>query len=405
MAQITIVGGGVTGITTAYMLRQSGHDVTVVDSHRYAAMETSFANGGQLSASNAEVWNSWSTILRGLRWIMDPSAPLLLNLKPSWHKYSWLAEFCTQTRNYRAHTVETVRMAIAARDRLLEMARDESIDFDRVDRGILHLCHDEASFQKGLQLNTLLAVGGLERTPMTSSELAALEPALDERIYAGFFTPSDSTGDIHKFTRGLAEACERHGVTFLYDSTVGRVRHHGHGVSLELDGSSVRHIASNAIVICAGVGSRALGAQLGDRISIYPVKGYSVTVRLHDEQSRNAAPWVSLTDEKAKMVTSRLGRDRLRIAGTAELNGYDRSIRHDRISPLIDWCRGLFPDIATDDATPWAGLRPMSPSMMPYVKRGRQPHVYYNTGHGHLGWTLAGATAEIVTARINSDYR
>jgi len=152
----------------------------------------------------------------------------------------------------------------------------------------------------------------------------------------------------------------------------------------------------DGVVVCAGVHSRSIASQLGDRVNIYPVKGYSITVNLRDEASQAAAPWVSLLDDKAKIVTSRLGVDRFRIAGTAEFNGYNRDIRQDRIDPLIKWCNTHFPEINTKDVVPWAGLRPMMPTMLPRVGAGKMPGVFYNTGHGHLGWTLSAATAEMV---------
>ncbi len=152
--------------------------------------------------------------------------------------------------------------------------------------------------------------------------------------------------------------------------------------------------------------SRDLARGFGDRINVYPVKGYSITVALPERSDQEAAPWVSLLDDKAKIVTSRLGRDRFRVAGTAEFNGYDRDIRAERIAPLVAWCRRHFPGMSTRQVTPWAGLRPMMPDMMPRVMRGRNPRVFYNTGHGHLGWTLSAATAEAIgalaTARSNA---
>lgn len=139
---------------------------------------------------------------------------------------------------------------------------------------------------------------------------------------------------------------------------------------------------------------------LGDHVNVYPVKGYSITVCLDDETSQRAAPRVSLLDESAKIVTSRLGADRFRVAGTAEINGFNRDIRADRVAPLVEWTRRLFPQVSTSRVIPWAGLRPMLPSMLPKVGKGRMPGVFYNTGHGHLGWTLSAATAENVAALI-----
>src|SRR5690606_20732211 len=158
----------------------------------------------------------------------------------------------------------------------------------------------------------------------------------------------------------------------------------------------------DAVVICGGVGSRKLAAMAGDRLNVYPVKGYSITVHLDDPESVSAAPWVSLLDERAKNGTSRRGRDRFRVAGTAEFNGENRDIRADRIDPLVRWTRANF-NINTSRVVPWAGLRPMMPDMMPRVQRGKRPGVYYNTGHGHLGWTLSGATAAQLAALVEAD--
>jgi len=411
MSHVTVIGAGITGVTTAYALRNAGFEVTVVERHRYPAMETSFANGGQLSASNAEVWNSTSTLLKGMRWMLRSDAPLLFNPRPSWHKYSWIAEFIAQMRNHRANTIETTRLAIAAREHLFRIARDESIDFDLERRGILHLYHDKPSFDAACRGNQLLVEGGLERYAVTPEEMRDIEPALgDATYYGGFFTPSDSTGDIHKFTRGLAEACARKGVRFVHGSEITGISRRAATFTLQC--ASVRDQAkgsrpssrstmeTDAIVVCAGIASRRLAAMLGDRINIYPVKGYSISVYLDNEASRHAAPTVSLLDESAKIVTSRLGQDRFRVAGTAEFNGENRDIRADRIRPLVEWTQRLFPGVDTCRVVPWAGLRPMTPSMMPRVGAGRTPGVFYNTGHGHLGWTLSCATAELVCGAV-----
>jgi D-amino-acid dehydrogenase len=408
MAHIAVLGAGITGVTTTYALLERGHNVTVFERHRYPAMETSFANGGQLSVSNAEVWNSPATLAKGLKWMFDRSAPLLMNLTPSWHKYSWLAEFVAQIPHYRANTVATVRLALDARRHLFAMAEREGIDFDLERRGILHVYRDRAGFQHAARVNELLAEGGLDRRAVTTAEIKTIEPALAGDYYGGFFTPSDSTGDIHKFTSGLAAACERRGVRFVCDAVVDRVSAGNEGVALtwrRAGGADDERTSADAVVVCAGVNSRHFGRMLGDRINVYPVKGYSVTIELDDEASRNAAPWVSLLDDEAKIVSSRLGGGRLRVAGTAEFAGFNRDIRADRIEPLIRWTRALFPGVATERVEPWAGLRPMMPNMLPRVGAGRKPRVFYNTGHGHLGWTLAAATAEIAAEAVGSGLR
>jgi D-amino-acid dehydrogenase len=399
-----VIGAGITGVTTAYALAEKGYAVTVFDRQRYAAMETSFANGGQLSASNAEVWNHWSTVIKGITWMLKSDAPLLMNPSPNWHKYSWMAEFIGNIPNYRANTIETTRLAIQARKYLFDMAEREGIDFDLETRGILHFYRDKKSFDQASRVNELLVEGGLDRHAVTASEIRTIEPALTGDFHGGFFTPSDATGDIHKFTRGLAEACVRRGVRFVHDATVEQIKHLEQGIKIVW--SNGQHAAAHdelavdGVVICAGVASRKFAAMVGDRVNIYPVKGYSITVQLDDEASREAAPWVSLLDEKSKIVSSRLGGDRLRIAGTAEFNGENRDIRTDRIQPLVDWTRSLFPDVDTGRVVPWSGLRPMMPDMMPRVGAGRRPGVFYNTGHGHLGWTLSAATAQVISEKI-----
>jgi D-amino-acid dehydrogenase len=400
---VTIVGAGITGVTTAYALLDRGCAVTVIDRNRYPAMETSFANGGQLSACNAEVWNSWATMLKGMKWMFRGDAPLLLNPKPSWHKYSWLAEFVGHIGGYRSNTIETTRLAIAAREHLFSIAEREGIDFDLQRRGILHVYRDRASHEKAAAVNALLTEGGLDRRAVTPDEIKAIEPTLHGSYHGGFFTPSDSTGDIHKFCRGLADACVRRGATFINDASIETIRKVDGGIETSwspLGGTATEVLRSDAVVICAGIGSRHFAAMLGDRVNVYPVKGYSITVGLDDAASRDAAPWVSLLDDQAKIVTSRLGANRFRVAGTAEFNGANRDIRADRIRPLIDWTRDLFPGVNTDKVVPWSGLRPMMPNMMPRVRPGKLPGVFYNTGHGHLGWTLSAATAQIVAENV-----
>jgi len=441
---VAVIGAGITGVTTARALVARGFDVTVFDRHRMSGMETSFANGGQLSASNAEVWNSWGTMLKGIKWMFQSDAPLLmnpLNQPFSWHKYSWMAEFVSNIPNYKANTIETVRLAISARALLLEHAEKYGFDFNSTaeaeHKGILHFYASDKEYLHAEKVTKLYAEGGLERYAVTPNEMSSLEPALDASKYiGGFYTPSDFTGDIHRYTTGLAKGIAKEGVNFRCGIDVGRVQRlvaRDGGVDVVLgDPSSTfegptfyggpskgsmyarqdakettETLHFDGVVVCAGVRSRDFAAQLGDRVNIYPVKGYSITVNMaeDDPESRGAAPQMSLLDDDAKIVTSRLGPGRFRIAGTAEFNGYNRDIRHDRIIPLVRWCNTHFPGVSTEDVTPWSGLRPMMPNMLPRVGPGKMPGVYYNTGHGHLGWTLSAATAEAVGEAVRAGMR
>ncbi|WP_075168189.1 D-amino acid dehydrogenase [Acinetobacter indicus] len=412
MPHVVVIGAGITGVTSAYELMRLGYRVTVIDRHLYPAMETSYANGGQLSASNAEVWNQKATVLKGLKWMSQKSAPLLLNPAFDLHKYGWLIEFLSNIRHYEYNTQETVRLALLARKRLFEIAEQEQIDFNLEKRGILHFYHNKADFDFAIRVNDLLCQGGLERYQVSLDEIRQIEPSLTGQYYAGFYCPGDATGDIHKFTVGLAQVTMQQGVRYIFGRDVQDIELNAQQVQLSYrpaiedplaDQPMVETLHADAVLICGGVSSYQLARQVGDRVNVYPVKGYSITVNLQDEQSQKQAPWVSLLDESAKIVTSRLGTDRLRIAGTAEFNGYNRDIRHDRIQPLVRWVQRNF-DISTESVVPWAGLRPMMPNMMPVIRQGQHPRVFYNTGHGHLGWTLSAVTALMISQEIAQHY-
>ena len=401
MRSIAVIGGGITGVTSAYALARRGFAVTLFEKHRYPAMETSFANGGQLSASNAEVWTHPSTLLKGLKWMLKSDAPLLVHPRPTWHKLSWFAEFIASIPRYRENTIATARLAVAAREHLFAWAQAEGIDFDLKKEGILHIYRDKAGFEHAGEVSRLLAAGGLPRRAVSPDEMRAIEPTLAGSYYGGYFTESDSTGDIHKFTVGMAAAIERLGVRCEYGTEVASLRSDGERATVTLIRGGEREVHQfDGLLVSAGVASRALAAQLGDRVNIYPVKGYSITVNLLDAHSQASAPTVSLLDDATKLVTSRLGADRFRVAGTAEFNGYNKDIRADRIRPLVDWVNQCFPGVSTRQVVPWAGLRPMMPDMMPRVGRGRRPNVFYNTGHGHLGWTLSAVTADMIGSLI-----
>ncbi|ENX15326.1 hypothetical protein F895_01872 [Acinetobacter sp. CIP 64.2] len=412
MPHVVVIGAGITGVTSAYELIKLGYEVTVIDRHLFPAMETSFANGGQLSACNAEVWNQKATVLKGIKWMSKKDAPLLLNPSFSVHKYRWLIEFLTHIKNYKANTIETVRLALLARQRLFEVAEKENISFDLEKRGILHMYHTKEDYQIAKQVNDVLVEGKLERNAITPEEMKAIEPTLTGDYYGGYYTAGDATGDIHKYSVGLAERTQQYGVKYCFgldvvdikfsqDKAIVHCKNSSENVNPTADG--ITEIIADLVLVCGGVGSYQLADMLGDSVNVYPVKGYSITVQLKDERSVNNAPWVSLLDESVKIVTSRLGADRLRIAGTAEFNGYNRDIRADRIQPLINWVNQNF-DISTEHVVPWAGLRPMMPNMLPVVRQGKQPRVFYNTGHGHLGWTLSAATAVLISQEIAQKF-
>ena len=321
-----------------------------------------------------------------------------MNPRPGWHKYSWMAEFVAADPHYAANTIETTRLAIEARRHLFEMAERESIDFDLEQRGILHVYTTRRISRRAARSKRCSPKAALTGAPSPPTKSARSSRRCSGDFYGGFYTPSDLTGDIHKFTRGLARrasAVASRSCTTTSIESVGRV-----GTRFACRSSARRAwrarpsgIGSTDRRLC-GRGRRDIAAMLGDRVNIYPVKGYSITVGLDDEASQQAAPWVSLLDDQAKIVTSRLGGDRFRVAGTAEFNGINSDIRAERIAPLSmvaaafsrhDTRRPFRGRLASDDAgDDAAGVE------------GRQAGVFYNTGHGHLGWTLSAATAQLV---------
>ena len=390
-SKIAVIGAGVAGVTAAYWLARDGASVTIYESERHPGMGTSRANGSQLSVCNSATWNTWPTILKGMKWMFQKDAPFYINPWPSPDKIAWLARFAAVAarRESSANTYKTIKMALDSRNALAEIVRAEGIVFDHVRRGIMHVYTSRSSLALASEMGNLMRSAGCDWQVIGPKEALELEPSLaaGPSIAGAVMTSDDSTGDLHLFTVGLASSLSKHhGVELRTGSPVGKIIPSKHGVVI--DGE-----AYSDVVIASGTKANSMASLFGDRLGIYPVKGYSITIDLESPEDQQQAPWVSLLDEDAKIVCARLGSSRLRVAGTAELAGHDLDIRSHRIKPLLSWTNRWFPGISTRSHCPWAGLRPMTPSMMPVVGRSRkEPHVWYHAGHGHLGWTLAPGT-------------
>lgn len=392
---VAVVGTGITGITTAYYLLEAGFKVDLIDQEPYPAMRCSRANGGQVSVSNSEVWNTWSNILRGAAWMFKKDAPLLIRPSLDWDKIRWLAQFAYHTarNDYERNTARTIQMGLEARRLYKDIVEKENLKFDQNYCGILHIYKDQKYLDHARSAGELYQRNDCDWEIVDPKKILDIEPNLKDAkgIVGGAWTASDWVGDIHKFCVDLENKIGRR-------STL--VRRYNTPVEDLLDVGYY-----NSIVITAGVGSVSLARSIGDRLPIYPVKGYSITIPVEDSKSLNSLPVTSLLDDQAKIVTSTLG-NRLRVAGTAELAGENYDIRQDRIRPLLDWVHTNFPKISTRNYSSWACLRPMTPNMMPIVSRSRRvDNVYYNTGHGHLGWTLAPYTARQIVDQIIKDHR
>jgi D-amino-acid dehydrogenase len=401
--RIVVLGAGVVGVTAAWFLREAGHDLLVLDRQAAPGMETSFANGGQISVSHAEPWANPGAIRKLLKWLGRDDAPLLFRLRADPQQWLWGMKFlleCLPGRN-RRNIVQLVRLGLFSRATLQALRRQTGIQYHQLERGILHLYTEPRDFEAAARTGELMRGLGVDRAPKTTDECVAIEPALASarhQIAGGTYAASDESGDAHIFTQQLAALCEERGVRFAYGSPIERLAAEGDRVAgVESGGQRVR---GDAYVVALGSYSPLLLRPLGVRLPIYPAKGYSVTLPVKDA----AAAWtVSLSDESHKLVFSRLG-ERLRIAGTAELAGYDTSINEVRCRAILKRTLDLFPQAG--DATRaefWAGLRPATPSNIPCIGRTRYTNLFLDTGHGTLGWTHAcgsgRALADLISGR------
>lgn len=390
--RVIVLGAGVVGTTAAWFLAKAGHQVTVIERQPAAGLETSFANGGQVSVSHAEPWAHPGAPLQVLRWMFREDAPLLFRLRADLQQWLWGLEFlreCTPART-RHNIIQLVNLGLYSRSLLQELRAETGIEYDHLERGILHFYTSQQAFDAAQEPARIMREFGCELEMKTPEECMAIEPALvyaRKKIAGGSLTPSDESGDAHLFTQRLAGLCEKSGVRFLYDHTITHVATAGGAVSgvsvTGPDGRAVL-ISGEAYVVALGSYSPQLLAPLGIRLAIYPAKGYSVTLPVTDPAR---APSVSLTDDEYKLVYSRLG-DRLRVAGTCELNGYDTALNEVRCQAIIRRTEELFPgagDVA--QAQYWTGLRPATPSNVPYIGKTRFANLYLDTGHGTLGWT------------------
>lgn len=394
--KVAVLGAGVIGVTTAYFLARGGASVTVVDRQPGPALETSFANGGQISVNHATPWATPSTPLKALKWLGRSDAPLLIH--PRWDPAlaAWLIRFlanCTR-RRLRANIERALRVALYSRGQLAELRTETGIEYDQLTLGILHIFRNPRDYAEALPGSSLMTQLGCERRIVSVDECVALEPALAwtrDRLVGGIFSPGDESGNAHTFTLRLAELCESLGVLFRWRQPVRRLLRSGHRiVGVETDGGG---IDADAYVLAFGSWSPLLLKPLGMALPVYPGKGYSVTIPIGGHLG---APTLGLIDDEFKMVYSRLG-GQLRIAGTAEFAGWDTSVTEARARFLLTKALELFPNCGdVEHAEFWAGLRPSTPDGVPVIGRTGLDNLFLNTGHGTLGWTMACGSGRVV---------
>jgi D-amino-acid dehydrogenase len=416
---VLVLGSGIIGVSTAWHLLQLGHDVTVVERQAGSALETTFANAGQISVSYCEPWATRHAPAKLLKWMFRRDAPLLFRPRADWQQWRWGLLFLAQCNDaaFRRNVAQLVALGSYSHAALKEVVRTTGIEYHRLERGIAHYFTDDESFEAAGQAAELMRSFGVERRVVSRDELLAIEPAFKPfagHIAGGTYTATDESGDARMFTDQLAQRCEAGGARFFYNHDVAQLRKAGGELDAVLVRDrmtrAVRELKGDAVVVACGSYSAPLLRTVGVDLPVYPGKGYSATLKLKRPE---LAPVVSTIDDEFKCAMTRLG-DELRVAGTIELAGYDASLdtplARARCRMLVDRVEQVLPGVC-DTRGPeqggsprfWTGLRPATPTNIPYIGRTRVRGLWVNTGHGTLGWTHGAgsgkALAELIDGR------
>jgi D-amino-acid dehydrogenase len=413
-----VLGAGIIGISTAWHLSERGHDVIVVDRQPDAALETSFANAAQISVSYCEPWANRHAPAKMLKWMFRNDAPLLFRPTLDWQQWRWGLQFLGQCNDaaFERNVQQLVALGAYSHAALKDVVAATGIDYHRLERGITHFYTDQKAFDDAGVAAELMQKYGVDRRVVSRDELLAIEPAFRnfDRIVGGTYTASDESGDARVFTQKLAQLCAARGVQFLFGHDIERLETSGNAIQAvrirERATGIVQRLDADEVVVACGSFTAPLLRQVGVDLPIYPGKGYSATFKLNKPAD---APFVSSIDDEVKVAMSRLG-DELRVAGTIELSGYDATLdsqlAQDRCRMLAQRIEKVLPGVC-DTRSPekggnpqfWTGLRPATPTNIPYIGRTRVQGLWVNAGHGTLGWTHGAgsgkAMAELIGGR------
>jgi D-amino-acid dehydrogenase len=394
--KVIVLGSGIVGVSTAYFLAKAGHEVVVVDRQPSPAMETSFANAGEVSPGYSSPWAGPGMPLKAIKWMLHRHSPLVVRPRIDIFMFRWLYRMLKNCnlQSYKINKSRMLRVATYSRDVLEELRRDTGIAYDERCRGLLQMFRDQKGLDDAGKDVEILKEFGIDHALLDRAGCVGQEPALKhvaEKVAGGLLLKGDETGDCFLFTNRLAEMAADLGVVFKYDTQIRR---------LAVEGTRVHHVDTSSGAETADAYVAALGSYTpmlvrphGIRTQVYPVKGYSVTVPIIDE---DGAPVSTMMDEKSKVAITRLG-DRIRAAGTAELTGYNLDLSHGRCAMLFHIVQDLFPkggDLS--EVKFWTGLRPMIPDGGPLIGPTRLANLYLNTGHGTLGWTMGPGSGRIL---------
>jgi len=401
--KVAVLGAGVIGITTAYCLARAGHQVVVVDRQPGPALETSFANAGEISPGYASPWAAPGVPMKALGWLIMRHAPLILRPSLDPEMWRWLAAMmrnCTAPR-YAVNKARMVRLAHYSRERLIALRAQTGIQYDHRSRGTLQLFREQRQLDGIGKDVAVLRAAGIDFRVLDRADCLRVEPGLasaTDPLVGGLQLPDDETGDCFMFTMALADLAEAEGVRFEFGTTIDSLERSGDEIAAVR--TSQGTIRADRYVVALGSYAPRLLRPLGLRLPVYPVKGYSITASIVDSER---APVSTLLDDTYKIAITRLG-DRIRVGGLAELAGYSTDLPAARRDTLIRSVGSLFPAAANlEEAALWSGLRPMTPDSTPVVGPTPISNLYLNCGHGTLGWTMACGSAQVLSDLISGN--
>ncbi|WP_288493379.1 D-amino acid dehydrogenase [Paracidovorax oryzae] len=415
-----VLGAGIIGISTAWHLLERGHEVIIVDRQPDASLETSYANAAQISVSYCEPWANREAPWKALKWMFDKEAPLLFRPQLDWEQWRWSLKFLAQCNDaaFARNVQQIVALGAYSHAALKDLVRSTGIEYHRLERGIAHFYTDQKSFDAAGKAVDLMRQYGVQRRLVSRDELLQIEPAFrayGDRITGGTYTSTDESGDARVFTQALARRCAERGAQFLFGHDVLRLQRTGDAIDAVTvrsrePGSAAQELRADAFVVACGSYTAPLLRTVGVDLPIYPGKGYSATFPLLKPEG---APMVSTIDDGKKIAMSRLG-NFLRVAGTIELGGYDLSLDNPvaraRCHMLSRRIAEILPGVC-DTRTPeeggnpqyWTGLRPATPTNIPFIGRTRVGKLWVNAGHGTLGWTHGAGSGKAMAELLSGE--
>ena len=409
MSHVAVLGAGIVGITTAYFLDKAGHQVTVIERNAHAGLETSYANGGQLSYSYVAPLAGPGVVPKIPPWLLRADSPLRFYPKFDLDQWRWCINFVRACNRPQAEisTVHLLRLAYYSRDLIHDIVAKEPITFDYRRNGKLVIFSDAVSFDGAKRTLDFQRAFGSEQNALDGDECLALEPALQhikKRVAGSIHTPSEDAGDCHDFCVAMESLLRKRGVKFLTSTSVDKFDCNATGTRINAVSTSAGDIAADAFVMAMGAANAWHAKRLGFYLPIYPLKGYSLTLDTSKATSFASAPRISVTDSAYKVVYALLGNE-LRIAGMADIAGYDTALDLVRVKLLINQAKAVFPNAGdySADLKPWCGLRPATPKGTPILGASPITNLFLNAGHGALGWTLASGCAKVVSDLISGE--